>query len=163
MEDHVRPLPNEDVPQDCPLVEREAVQHDEGGFRRQVIRNLIDLEVEDVVAATAQRIEASGVRCADDVRRQPGLLVGYSDDVRRANQQLRKFLYQNLYFHPQVAEPNRRAADLIERVFDAFRKTPERMGRSTLERAERDGLERAVCDYVSGMTDSYLIAAAEGL
>ncbi len=63
-------------------------------------------------------------------------------------------------FHPQVAVPNQRAADLIERVFQACLENPERMGRSTLNRPNRDGLERAVCDYVSGMTDRYLMTAA---
>jgi dGTPase len=133
---------------------------DGSGFRRQLIRNLIDLEVDDVVAATAQRIEESEVQSADDVRRQAKPLVGYSDELRRANQQLRKFLYQNLYFHPQVAEPNQRAADLIERVFSACMENPQRMGQSTLDRKNRDGLERVVCDYVSGMTDRYLMTAA---
>ena len=136
---------------------------DGAAFRRQLIRNLIDLEVEDVVAATAQRIEDSGVQSADDVRRQPKPLVGYSDEIRRGNQQLRKFLYQNLYFHPQVAEPNQRAADLIERVFRACLEKPEIMGQSTLNRRNRDGLERTACDYVSGMTDRYLMSAAAEL
>jgi dGTP triphosphohydrolase len=34
------------------------------------------------------------------------------------------------------------------------------MGKSTLGRADSDGIERAACDFVSGMTDRYLMAAA---
>ncbi len=132
-------------------------------FRSYVIRTLIDHEVADLIATSDARIENSGVRGADDVRRQRGPLVGYSDALRKANQQLRKFLYQNLYYHPEVSVPNQRGCAMIEAVFRQYMAEPERVGGRTAERLDSEGVPRTVCDYISGMTDRYLIAESEKL
>ncbi len=122
-----------------------------------VIRCMIDREVEDVVTTTAAAIEASGVASVEQVRRQPHPLVSYSAALAAANQQLRAFLYANLYHHPDVAQMNRRACEMLGRVFDAYLANPNLLGSVTAARVGCDGLERAVCDYLSGMTDRYLL------
>ena len=99
----------------------------------------------------------------DDVRRQPGLLICYSQPLLAANQQLRRFLYANLYFHPSVADVNRRACLRLEQVFGAYLESPHLLGRSSAARIETDGLPRTVCDYLSGMTDRYLAEEHERL
>ena len=70
---------------------------------------------------------------------------------------MRRFLFQNLYYHPKVVEPYRRACARLEEVFGAYLQAPERLGQATAARVETDGLHRTVCDYVSGMTDRYLL------
>ena len=70
---------------------------------------------------------------------------------------MRKFLYANLYYHPDVSHVNRRACDMLQRVFEAYVKNPNLLGGNAAARAEIDGLHRAVCDYLSGMTDRYLL------
>lgn len=132
-------------------------------FRRQVIRNLIDLEVENVVEATLKRIEAAEVQSADDVRACEQTLAGYSDEFRVANAQLRKHLYQNLYYHPIVAGPNSQGGEMIEKVFHYLMKNPDKMGGTSVARIESEGLQRSVCDYISGMTDRFLFIEAEKL
>ncbi len=122
-----------------------------------VVRAIIDREVEDVVRTSAELIADSGVRSAEDVRRQPENLIRYSASLLERNQELRKFLYQNLYFHPEVSGMNQRACRLLEEVFGAYLAKPELLGRATAERVGNDGLHRTVCDYLSGMTDRYLI------
>ena len=126
-------------------------------FRAYVIRCLIDRQVADVIRTSSARIDASGVRSADDVRAQPRPLIAYSAALRRANLQLRKFLYKNLYYHPRVAGANKAACKMLGDVFDAYLKKPELLGEATARRVEKGGLHRTVCDYVSGMTDRYLL------
>jgi dGTPase len=122
-----------------------------------VIRCMIDRQVHDVIASSAEAIAAAGVQSVDEVRRQPQLLIRYSDERLAANRKLRRFLYQNLYYHPDVAEVNQRACTLLREVFVTYLEKPERLGRNTAKRIESDGLHRTVCDYLSGMTDRYLI------
>ncbi len=132
-------------------------------LRSYVIRELIDYEVEDLISATHERLEAAGVASSDEVRGEESLLAGYSDSLSKANRQLRKFLYQNLYFHEEVSAPNLRGCDMIERVFGYYLSRPEELGKTTSERLEREGVYRTVCDYVSGMTDRYLIEECDRL
>jgi dGTPase len=122
-----------------------------------VIRCIIDRQVADVVRTSAELIEKAAVQSADDVRRHPKPLIAYSRPLLKANQQLRRFLYKNLYYHPGVAGANQRACGLLSDVFGAYLKKPALLGRSTSRRVKADGLHRTVCDYVSGMTDRYLI------
>lgn len=125
-------------------------------FRSYVIRTLLDHEVDDLLEESHRLLEASGAASSDDVRRSVKALVGYSERVRRANQELRRFLYENLYFHDEVSAPNQRGCEIVERVFRFYLENPEKLGSSASRRIESEGVVRTVCDYVSGMTDRYI-------
>jgi dGTPase len=126
-------------------------------LHKLIIRNIIDNEVHDLVATSAKSIDESGVRSADNVRRQDAPLIRYSNELAEANRALRKFLYQNVYYHPRVSEVNRRACVMLQRVFEAYLVDPESLGGGAARRIEQEGLHRTVCDYVAGMTDRYLM------
>ncbi len=125
-----------------------------------VLRALTDSQVEDLVTETARRVAESGVDSPDDVRRHPTALAGHSAERRRENAQLRKFLYQNLYHHPEVSDLNTRGCIAIRTVFQHYLENPSALGERTAERLEQDGLHRTVCDYISGMTDRYILKEA---
>jgi len=126
-------------------------------LRSYVIRCIIDRQVQDVIVTSAGLIAEAKVQSADDVRRQPRPLIRYSDALLQANRALRKFLYANLYYHPSVAGANQRACALLQDVFEAYLAKPSLLGNSTSKRLDSDGLHRTVCDYLSGMTDRYLL------
>jgi dGTPase len=130
---------------------------------RYVIRCIIDRQVQDVIAASEARIRRAKIASADDARAQPRKLIGYGVSVLSANRKLRRFLYRELYFHPQVAGVNARACELLARVFESYIDDPRQLGRTTAKRIETDGLHRAVCDFIAGMTDRYLIREHERL
>jgi dGTPase len=133
----------------------------EPDLHKLIIRDIIDHEVHDLVATSAGSIAESGVQGADDVRRQRAPLIRYSDQLAEANRALRKFLYQNVYYHPRVSEVNRRACEMLRRVFGAYLADPDRLGEGAIRRIEKEGLHRTVCDYVAGMTDRYLMEEYE--
>jgi dGTPase len=129
----------------------------EPDLHKLIIRDIIDTQVGDVIKTSAQSIADAGVQSADDARRRPAPLIRYSDDLLRANRELRKFLYQNVYYHPRVADVNRRACEMLRKVFEAYLADPERLGEAAAKRIEAEGLHRTVCDYIAGMTDRYLM------
>lgn len=122
-----------------------------------IIRRLIDREVQDLVGTSAAHIDTAGVETVEDVRRQPRALIAYSEELLTANRQLRRFLYENLYYHPSVKEANQRACERLADVFSAYLQAPERLGQAATARIAHDGLHRTVCDYIAGMTDRYLL------
>jgi dGTPase len=126
-------------------------------LHKLIIRDIIDNEVHDLVTTSAEAIAKSGAQSADDVRRQSAPLICYGDELAGANRALRKFLYQNVYYHPRVAEVNQRACEMLRRVFEGYIAGPDRLGEGALRRVENEGLHRTVCDYIAGMTDRYLI------
>ena len=121
-----------------------------------IIRCLIDSQVHDVVETSGQLITNSGVQSADEVRLQENPLVQYSNERRAANLELREYLYENLYYNPEVHEPNQRGVKLLEALFTHYLKHPEEIGSQSRARIESNGLHRAICDYLAGMTDRYV-------
>lgn len=128
-----------------------------------IIRCLIDSQVHDVVKTTERRIEEAGVKAADDVRAQACPLVQYSPERRKLNMELRKYLYRNLYYSPEVHRPNLRAVRMLEDLFHHYLKNNGEIGDLARKRARKEGWHRAVCDYLSGMTDRYAMATHERL
>lgn len=125
--------------------------------RSFTIRCLIDTQVHDVVEHTARALARVGAASADDVRRLPRPVLSYSPARRRLNLQLRRYLYRHLYFNPLVHEPNARAAKMLQALFGFYLEHPERLGELTRKRIATEGPHRAVCDYLAGMTDRYVM------
>jgi dGTPase len=126
-------------------------------LHKLIIRDIIDTEVSDLVSTSAKAIADAGVQSADQARQQPAPLIRYSDDLSEANRDLRKFLYQNVYYDPRVSEVNRRACEMLRQVFQAYVTDPDKLGDTAAKRIEAEGLHRTVCDYIAGMTDRYLM------
>ncbi|HYY35652.1 MAG TPA: deoxyguanosinetriphosphate triphosphohydrolase [Candidatus Binatia bacterium] len=132
-------------------------------LHKLIIRDIIDTEVRDLVLTSARSIADSRVQSADEVREQPVPLIRYSADLFQANRDLRKFLYQNVYYDPRVSEVNRRACEMLWQVFQAYLADPDKLGETAAKRIETEGLHRTVCDYVAGMTDRYLMEEYAGI
>ncbi len=126
-------------------------------LHKNIIRDIIDLQVRDVVATSARAIAAASPADAEAARRQPERLIRYSEELGAANRELRTFLYANVYYHPRVAEVNQRACEMLRSVFAGYLEEPERLGDTAARRIESEGLHRTVCDYIAGMTDRYLL------
>jgi dGTPase len=127
------------------------------------IRTLIDMQIRDVVENSERLIRAAGVTSADAVRRFPRALVQHSPERHRLNQELRRYLYKNLYYNPVVHQPNRRAVKILEQLFKYFLAHPDEIGEGARRRIRRTGRHRAVCDYLAGMTDRYVMLEYERL
>ncbi|MEY2495486.1 MAG: dGTPase [Verrucomicrobiota bacterium] len=126
-------------------------------LHKLIIRDIIDVQVRDVVTSSSDAIAKAGVQSADEVRRQPVPLICYSDKLLEANRELRRFLYKNVYYHPRVAEVNQQACEMLRAVFEAYVLNPELLGEAATKRIESEGLHRTICDYIAGMTDRYLL------
>jgi dGTPase len=125
--------------------------------RHQMIRQLIGLEVTDLVHTTDQRLRESGVRSVEELQQLPYNVVGYSEDLHRRNRQLKDFLYAKLYRHHRVVRMAVKAERSIGELWNAYCSEPEMLPFHVQELAAERGLERTVCDYVAGMTDRFAI------
>jgi dGTPase len=122
------------------------------------IRTIIDMQLADVIATSEKLITAARVQSADDVRRHAKSLIQHSPERRKLNLELRRYLYKNLYFNPVVNEPHIRAKKLLRDMFHYYLKHPKEIGDHARKRIRREGVYRAVCDYIAGMTDRYLLS-----
>ncbi|MDH3943864.1 MAG: deoxyguanosinetriphosphate triphosphohydrolase [Anaerolineae bacterium] len=125
--------------------------------RHKLIRRMIGMEVNDVVAATAERIQAAGVKSALDLQKLDHNVIGYSDDTTRRNRELKDFLYANLYRHHRVVRMAVKAETILTQLFNGYHNNPEMLPDQFQQLIDQRGLERTICDYLAGMTDRYAI------
>jgi dGTPase len=139
------------------LVKREHGHLPDECRRYFTIRTIIDMQIRDVVENSERLIRAAGINSADDVRCFPKALVQHSPERRKLNLELRKYLYKNLYYNPVVHQPNLRAVRMLKRLFKYYLAHPREIGKGARRRSHKSGLHRAVCDYLAGMTDRYVM------
>jgi len=142
-------------------VQREQGRLPDECRRAFIIRTMIDGQVRDVVETTERLIVSAGVQSPDDVRLHSRALVQYSPERRQLNQEMRKYLHCNLYFSRQVDEANTRAVRILAELFQYYLAHPHTIGENARKRVRREGLYRAVCDYIAGMTDRYVLREYE--
>ncbi len=58
-------------------------------------------------------------------------------------------------------QPNLRAVKMLEQLFKYFLAHPAQIGESSRRRIQKSGRHRAVCDYIAGMTDRYVMLESE--
>ncbi|QLQ34198.1 MAG: deoxyguanosinetriphosphate triphosphohydrolase [Candidatus Thiothrix singaporensis] len=129
---------------------------------REVLRRMIGRMVIDLIESSQAAIQASGIQTLADVRNQPLALMRYGDGMRSQKNVLKKFLRENLYFHPTVYRMTWRARKVVRALFDAYMQdvrllTPKFQAFARqYETAEGDaGRARAIADFIAGMTDRY--------
>ncbi|MDF2604282.1 deoxyguanosinetriphosphate triphosphohydrolase [Sphingomonas sp.] len=126
---------------------------------RELVRSQIGVMVNDLIAETKARIASSGVESVDDVRAAGRALVAFSDQMRIAERDLKRFMYANLYHHPRQLEAADAAHRIVAGLFAALRADPALLPdewRSTLP-CDEPGLSRHIADYIAGMTDRYAV------
>ena len=88
--------------------------------------------------------------------------VRMSDEVMSAINELRAFMFKNVYALANKSMQDR-AERMLTQMFEYFMSHVDELPKGYLTNLERDGKERVVCDYISGMTDRYAINVFEGL
>jgi dGTPase len=149
---------------EVPLFERyrrEAVgEHPALQGRRmlyETIRRMLSAQVYDVIDATRAAIEAVQPADADAVRKSPPM-VRFSAAMQAQSDELKRFLFRNLYRHPQVTQTTDQAQQVVRELFAAYLERASEMPASFAERPDR---HRAVADYIAGMTDRFAMREHE--
>ncbi|MFT3779538.1 MAG: deoxyguanosinetriphosphate triphosphohydrolase family protein [Ottowia sp.] len=141
-----------------------ATQHEHPGLQgRRVlyesIRRMLSAQVYDVIDATGAALQAAAPASADEAR-CAGPLVRFGDEMRAQSAALKRFLFANLYRHPQVVHTTDQAKQAVRELFAAYCARPNELRPEFAARADR---ERAVADYIAGMTDRFALREHERL
>lgn len=83
--------------------------------------------------------------------------IRMSEGIKAAHDELRAFLFANVYTNPQAKSEEEKAKQLVEKLYSYFLKHPDKLPADYRAIAVRLDKDRAVCDYIAGMTDGYAI------
>jgi dGTPase len=143
-------------------------------FRTAVGRELLGMQVTDLLDETARRLESANVRSVEDVRQSRDELVGPSPSMALLKRELERFLRERVYRHHRVLRMTANGMRILKALFAEYVSAPELLPERHLRRwagadavvgppagAKLPGrgpvpdLERVVGDYLAGMTDRF--------
>ena len=126
---------------------------------RELVRSQIGLMVNDVIGETAAR--AHGKADVSDVRTADGATAGFSAALADNERQLKRFMYDKLYYHPEQIGTAERARAVVAGLYAAFAQDTALMDEGWAARVppEEPARSRHIADFIAGMTDRYAISA----
>lgn len=83
--------------------------------------------------------------------------VEMQSDISEATLELRKYLFDNVYGAEKFVAEEARADRMITALYELYAKKPEFMPEFYISVMEKEGKETAICDYISGMSDTFAV------
>ena len=123
----------------------------------EALRRILDLFATDLIEATMARIAESGAVTVDDIRRAPKRLAGFSEEFSQGNAELKHFLFAHIYERAVITEDRDRSVRCLEGMFRYYLTSPGSMPASHEDMTRSEPRHVAVCDYIAGMTDQFLL------
>ena len=121
----------------------------------ELMRRQITMMVEDVIAAAAQNLREAAPSHSDDVRTAGRSLITFSPGVAAREKDLKRFLYANLYRHPDVMSVRAKAEAVLRALALHARASVHARGMARGLGRER-GATREACRGFSGRHDRHL-------
>ena len=123
----------------------------------EALKKVLDLLVTDLIETSMRSVQLSGAANVDDIRRAPKRLAGFSEEFAARNAQLKRFLFTHVYEQAVITEDRHRSVRCLEELFQYYLRSPGSMPASHEELARSEPRHVAVCDYIAGMTDQFLL------
>ena len=121
----------------------------------EVLRQIMSFLIGGLIGGTQAAVTASGVQTVEEIRGLDRRLATFTLEAKNVNGQLRAFLVNHLYAHPDLVRDREIAVRKLGELFQFLLAHPDRVSAGYRERLKEESLERIVCDYIAGMTDTY--------
>ena len=128
-----------------------------------IIRRMLSAQVYDVTDASRLALDEAAPVDVNAVRRLSALLR-FSDSMAGQSRQLKIFLRQKLYRHPQVMQTTQAAQLVVKELFEIYCLDPKQMrpllhggDAFMLSESRAQVKDRLIADYIAGMTDRFAL------
>ena len=122
---------------------------------RQIIREIINEMVSDVIISIKKNIRINQIRSLNDIYKSDKIIVCFSDQMKKFDMSIKKFLKQKMYFHSKVNFKTNYGKKIITKLFSKIKNNPKKY--INIKKYNSPSIERIICDYIAGMTDRYAI------
>jgi dGTPase len=129
-----------------------------GRHAHELIRRLITLMIEDVIAQSRRHIVELEPETVDEVRNVGLPIVGFSAAMAEADRAIKDFLYPRLYRHARITRIMDEAEEVVRRLFAHYVATPGDLPADWLggfDHADATNRALRIADFIAGMTDRY--------
>ena len=124
---------------------------------RETQRQLVGMLVNGFIEGVRSAAEASGAKNWEDVRRLPARIARPDESTAATMREIRSVLTESYYDAMVTQRIATRCVDKLKELFRYYMHSPESLPDSHVEQLGCEPLPQVVCDYIAGMTDSFLL------
>ena len=111
--------------------------------------------------STSSRINAlvtSTIRASvTDAENPADNVIRMEEDMWAVFDALNRYMFEHVYLNPICKSEEKKADKLIKQLYDHFCLHEDELPEEYKRIARQEGTQRAVCDYIAGMTDHYVV------
>lgn len=130
-------------------------------LRHEVIREVMGHIAMDVLSESRRRLADLKPKSSDEIRHASGQMISFSDDWKKADKELRKFLFDRFYLNERLSRIRMTSQKVIKDLFGAFMENDRCMPYGWRKQikdvpqgwTEQNWKARVIADYIAGMTD----------
>ena len=143
---------------------------DLGRTTHELVRRLISVFVENLLAVSSRNLTDSELSTADDIRKAGRPLIAFSAPMAADLDYLRDFLFQHMWRHYKVNRMTSKAKRVVTDLFDLFMSETNILPHDwqfsagvVLTDLSPNERARIIADYTASMTDRYAITEHQRL
>ena len=129
----------------------------------QFIRHLISYFINDIVATSQFVINNNKFKTVNDVRNFNSNVIQLSNIASKNMEEIRRFLFKNMYHNKSILDKLSRASLMIEKLFFLYSQDINFLPKQwrylrgiSLSSLSKNDKSRVIVDYISGMSDIFL-------
>lgn len=84
-------------------------------------------------------------------------MIGFDPIVLDLFNELHSFMYEKVYLSPYAKREEKKVPMLISMLYDYYKDNYKKMPCDIQNIAHAEGIDRAVCDYIAGMSDDFVV------
>ena len=120
----------------------------------QIIRDSINLMVEDLIDNTVKNIRQYKIKSLKDIYDAKTNLVSFSNNFMNIENETKTFLKHRMYNNNKVLLKNKKGKKVLDFLFKKMSKNPSKYFKLKNNRLNKS---RQISDYISGMTDRFAL------
>lgn len=122
--------------------------------QKAIVHEVIDWQVNDVIENATQKIATCRIATVKDAC-HTAWLVAPTPALKEKKTILERFLFDNVYRHPDLLAERKQAQTALRELFSVLANQPKLLPPKFQDLGEQVGLLRAIGDYIAGMTDRF--------
>lgn len=129
-------------------------------FKYQVVKELIDMQVKDLLISTDVRLKKIGFQSSDEVKACKQKVIGFSASMAKQRDVLQQTLNEKLYHHWRVERMTTKARRVIEDLFEVYLKNPKQLPYNIYPRQNKFLKAQKfeiIGNYIASMTDRFAL------
>ncbi len=131
----------------------------------EAVQRMKNAMIIDLIENTKHNIKKFAINTCEDIRNLKAPLAAFSNDMEAYHQEIKKFLYDNVYGSKGLIQVRDKGKKIIKKLFRLYIDNPEYLPDHWQISAPTNKKERAIiiCDFIACMSDRYAIETYRSL